>query len=240
MTAPPTERRQKSQVQVLQAALQRWESSRHCGGGERISSGIAALDEMLPRGGWHRGSLVQWLAGRGSSAVVLALHAARHACLPDRTLVVIDRDGDFYPPAAARLGVDLGAMVVVRPLSTADLLWAADQALRCPAIGAVLGWASALDGRTLRRLQLAAEEGGTLGLLLCQSDRRRASGAEVRLRVRARPGGVQRQVEVELLYCRGGRGGAVRILEIDDETGAVRLASALAAATALPRSTGTS
>src|SRR5437879_6095746 len=61
----------------------------------------------------------------------------------------------------------------------------ADEARRCPAVAAVWGPVGELDDRALRRLQLAAEEGRGLGLLLRgASVRGRPSWADVRLLVR--------------------------------------------------------
>ena len=59
----------------------------------------------------------------------------------------------------------LDRLVLVQAHDAQAVLWAAEQALRCPAIGAVLAWPVALDDRRVRRLQLAAETGGSCGLL---------------------------------------------------------------------------
>ena len=74
-----------------------------------------------------------------------------------------------------------------------------------------------------------AEAGGGLGFLLrppalCDAPSR----AAVRLRVSARPGPGPpeppgRRLGVELLHCRGGAAGATAELELDHETGDVRL-----------------
>src|SRR5205085_6193640 len=80
---------------------------------------------------------------------------------------------------------DLDNLLVVRPREKADELWALDQALRCPAVAAVWGPVGELDDRALRRLQLAAEEGRGLGLLLREASVcGRPSWADVRLLVR--------------------------------------------------------
>lgn len=139
-------------------------------GGERtsrlVSLGCAALDRLLPAGGLGPGTLVEWLeADGGGGAGSLALAAARQACLAGGLLVVLDRARRFYPPVLAAWGFSLDRVVVVRPERSEDEIWAADQALRCPAVAAVWGafeWIGAVD---FRRLKLAAEEGGTLGLL---------------------------------------------------------------------------
>src|SRR2546423_4680121 len=92
------------------------------------SSGCPALDRLLPRGGFRRGSLVEWCAAvRGSGAGTLALLAARQACHAGGMLLVLDRRGEFYPPAAAVWGLDLNNLLIVRPREKGDELWALDQ-----------------------------------------------------------------------------------------------------------------
>ncbi len=88
---------------------------------------------------------------------------------------------------------------------------ALDQALRCPAVAAVVAWPESLDGkldgRTFRRLQLAAEQGGGLGLLIRpESVRSQPSWADVRLLVEPLPSTAPygRRMRVVLLRCRGG------------------------------------
>src|SRR5579863_2696622 len=81
---------------------------------EVISTGIEALDRLLPDGGFREGTLIEWLADSGA-ADQLALLAARPALGEDRFLIVIDEEKTFYPPAAASLGIDLERLVLVRP-----------------------------------------------------------------------------------------------------------------------------
>jgi hypothetical protein len=144
---------------------------------------------------WSRGGVEQWSSKAKhnkscsttpllhySSVCTLSLLAAREACHEGGTLVVIDRQQTFYPPAAAAWGIDLNRLIVVRPRSARDELWAAVQSLRSPAVAAVWGMIDRLDGRAFRRLQLAAQAGRTLGLLLRPpSARGQPSWADVRL-----------------------------------------------------------
>lgn len=179
-----------------------------------ISSGCPSLDQALPEKGFRSGTLVEWLAaGDGSGAAMLALLAASQACRQEGAVVVLDRTGEFYPPAAVGLGIEPRRLIVVYPGSKADHDWALDQSLRCSAVAAVVAWPDALggtlDGRTFRRLQLAAEEGGSLGLLIRpETVRRQPSWADVRLLVEplptAAPYAQRRRLRVFLLRCRGG------------------------------------
>jgi hypothetical protein len=142
----------------------------------------------------------------------------------------------FYPPAAAALGIDLRRMVVVHPANQADAVWALEQALRCRGVGMVVGSLGKTSDVVLRRLQLAVEAGGTVGVLLrpaaCAAQ---TSWGDVRWLVRPRASpetgpDMTRRIDVELLHCRGRLTEGCVILELDDETGAVCEIPRLAAA----------
>jgi hypothetical protein len=176
------------------------------------------------------------------------LLSAREACREGGELVVIDRRQTFYPPAAAAWGIDLNRLIVVHPRSARDELWAAVESLRSPAVAAVWAEIERLDHRAFRRLQLAAQAGRTLGLLLRPASvRGQPSWADVRLEVETKQGdretkrrdrlvqtfslsppllvslsGFLRQIQVRVLRMRGGRAGRVAMLEIDDATYTVR------------------
>jgi len=221
-------------VRSLQDQIQR-SAARPARG--RVTSGSVALDRLLSDGGLSRGTLVEWLGPAGCAATTLAMIAAREAVRDGRALVVVDRARRFYPPAAVALGITLEQLVVVGPRNQQDLEWALTQGLRCPAVGAVVAWPDTLSSQSFRRLQLAAETGGGLGLLVRPAQAvNQPSWAEVRLRVQGVPTSDKQRVKVELLRCRGGHGSRSVELEIDDETHTLHLASKLAPATTDPRS----
>jgi protein ImuA len=208
---------------------------------ERISTGCLALDQRLPYGGLRRGSLVEWLSDEpGCGAGVFALSAAREAQRDGGALVVVDRSGAFYPPAAAARRLDLTSLVVVHPANDRDEQWALDQALRCEHVAAVLAWPRRLDDRAFRRLQLAAETSGAMGLLLRPSSaEREPSWADVRILVTPRSSQAGWRLGLRLLYCRRRFQDEWEIdVEIDELTGDIHearpgdLASQLASAAA--------
>jgi len=138
-----------------------------------------------------------------------------------------------YAPALASAGLDPGSMLVVRPRglrrglrggdsplrgqspsqsssqsveSPDPTLWAMEQALRSRACAAALGWIDAAETTALRRLKLAAEEGGSLGILFRPPHRaREPSPAALRLLLEPRNGAL----DVAILKCRGGTPGRV-------------------------------
>lgn len=207
-----------------------------------VSTGIAPLDQLLPEGGFRRGTLVEWLAAaEGSGVENCALRAVVPVLQSGRVFVVIDPSGEFYPPAAAALGIPPADMLVIRPARAADLLWSLEQALRCPGVGATLCEFERLSDRAFRRLQLAAEAGGGLGLLLRPASvRSQPSWAEVRLLVEPLPASRSsgRRVRIELLRCRGGMSGGAVELEVSHETNSVHLVSPLVAPVSPRRAAG--
>jgi hypothetical protein len=160
-----------------------------------ISTGLFVLDDLLPDRGIQPGSIIEWLSpGPGSGAGSLAFLIAAHQMRAERTLIVIDPQHRFYPPAAANLGIDLERTIVVRPSDTKDTLWALEQTLRCAGVAVAVCYLDHLDDRIFRRLQLAAEAGGGIGLFL-RADRfiEQPSWAEVRVRVRGQRAEGKRQ-----------------------------------------------
>jgi hypothetical protein len=209
------------------------------GSGALSSTGVAALDGLLPATAFRAGMIVEWVAeGAGSGAVRLALPMAIEALQTGGALVVIDDRREFYPPAALRLGLDLDRTIVVRPRHRQETIWTLEQALRCPGVAVTLGWFDTLPDRVFRRLQLATEHGAGLGLFMRPAAaRREPTWADIRWLVQPVPGDASsgRRLRVELLHCRGGTGGGALQLEISDETGAVLMVPPLAAPARVPR-----
>ncbi len=197
-----------------------------------VSTGVVAVDRLLPHRGLRGGTLVEWIAdGAGSGASVLpvvALGQLQRAS--GGATVVVDRGGRFYPPAASAWGVDLEQTMVIRPTSEADELWAIDQAMRCPDVAAVLAWPAKLDSFTFRRLQLAAETSGAVGLLVRPSRAQRdPTWATARLMISPLPTNTGKENElptswrlgVTVLKSRGLLVGKQVQLEIDHQTGTI-------------------
>src|SRR5262249_11203886 len=156
----------------------------------------------------------------------------------------------FYPPAAVQLGLDLSQLIVVRPIRRGDAYRAIVESLRCSAVGAVLSWQTHLNTSDFRRLQLAAESGGSIGVLLRPIRAlHMPSSAAVRLLVSPvasadlEPYHLVRRVRyvrVDVARCWGGKAGQSFVLEIDHETGHVHLPARVAPAAVVARSARTS
>lgn len=134
-----------------------------------MPTGHAALDALLPLGGWPRNALTELLLpadGVGELALLLP------------TLASLARAGGLvalvappylpYAPAWQAAGMDLSRLHVVEADARGSL-WAFEQCLRSAACAAVLGWPNGADARALRRLQVAAASGECLGFALRDS-----------------------------------------------------------------------
>ena len=189
---------------------------------ECIASGCRTMDRNLPHGGYARGSMLELLrSGPGSGVSSIALMIARQAIVDGKYLVVIDPQRQFYPPAMKSLGIPLERVIALQPTNHADAIWGLAQVLRCSAVGAVIAEVGTLEDRVARKLQLAAEQGGGLGIFLrdARSARSQPSWADVQWLVRsATPEHNTHNLEMqhqdirwfnlELARCSGGRTGA--------------------------------
>lgn len=181
-----------------------------------IGTGHAALDALLPGGGWPRAGLTELLSeAPGIGALSLVLPALATLSREARWLVWVAPPYIPYSPALEAHGVDLDRVLIVDlPGEVRDRgrehLWAGEQALRFPDCGAALLWLGDVGDLHLRRLQLAAEAGRTWGLVF--RPRRHAvqpSPAPLRLGLEPR----REQLTVEVLKARGGKQGGRCTLE---------------------------
>jgi hypothetical protein len=179
------------------------------------STGCSALDARLPGGGWPTASLIEVLlddTGLGEVQLFLPAlvecqrRAGQGGSDAAPWLVWIAPPYEPYAPALARQGIELGRLLIVRPASAMEALWAAEQALGSGICAAVLLWLKGTDDRWLRRLKLAAEAGGALGVLF-RPERHRFESSPASLRLLMTQG--EHEPRLDLLKVQGGRPGPV-------------------------------
>jgi protein ImuA len=142
---------------------------------------------------------------------------------PPRTLAWVDATGSFYPPAAMGAGILPGQICLLQP-QPADLVWATIESLRCRSMGAVVAlMMQPLTRVEVRRLQLAAEAGGGIAVLIRPNLASAAShiyAAATRWLVTPAPG--ERTIQrwhLQLVHGHGRRLGQTFILEKHRATG---------------------
>ena len=162
-------------------------------------SGHAALDAALPSGGWPEAALTELLLpADGIGELRLLLPTLARLTQAGQDIVLVAPPYLPYPAGWRQAGVDFGRVHLVEA-SPRDALWATEQCLRGGCVAAVLAWPQRADDRGLRRLQVAAETGQTLGFAF--RDQREAcnpSPAALRIAVDGAP------AQLRVLKCRGG------------------------------------
>jgi protein ImuA len=196
--------------------------------------GCAAADARLG-GGVERGGLHEAYAASEADAAAAAGFAVALAlrCAGPAPVVWLRRDlagseqGELYGPGLHDLGGRPGEVLIVRAARLVDFLRAAGEALRCPAVGALVieehGPAPALDLVASRRLALAARESGVTAVLLRAGAEPGPSAARTRWRIAAAPSAAGPAFELgrprfsaELLRSRNGAVGRF-VMEWDSD-----------------------
>lgn len=217
----------RSKVTKLRSLIARLESAPRRSAAP-FPTGLAALDALLPDGGLAGGSAVEVFSPPGAFgawrfAAQLLVRAGGGA------LVELADRGALFPPALARLGLDLRRLLILRPGSRAEALWALEEVARCEAIPLSIAALSGLSAGLVRRLQLGAEDSGALLVLIRpEGEVRRGVGAAQRFRIRPHPApGRRRAYVLETLRCRGRGPLPPLLVELADDTGAVLTSSLL-------------
>ena len=168
-----------------------------------LPTGFATLDEYLPDSGWPRTGLIEILVSRfgsGELTLLVPALAALTRAAAARWCVWVAPPLVPFAPALVSCGVVLDRVAVVggalsdrQDARVGDRgLWALEQALGSGACDAVLGWVRQVKPRDIRRLQLAAERGRSLGVLFRpRRVSREASAAVLRLSVEPLTAGVR-------------------------------------------------
>lgn len=163
------------------------------------TTGHAALDALLPGGGWPDSALSELLvAAPGIGELRLLWPTLARLTQAGERVVLVAPPHLPYPQAWLAAQVDLRQLSIVQARGR-DALWAAEQCLRSGSCGAVLCWPQQADDRALRRLQVAAETGQTLAFAYRPlREAVNPSPAALRLTIEARP------AQLRVLKCRGG------------------------------------
>lgn len=166
-----------------------------------LPSGHAALDAELPGGGWPQGHLTEILQAQSGLHEWRLLLPALQLAVQRGPLVLVGAPHLPNLPVLAGLGIAPERLLRIEARTPAERLWAAEQALRCKELGALLAWLPQVRSEQLRRLQLGGQASPALLFALRPLDaQRESSPAPLRLAVQAGEG---TQLAVHILKRRG-------------------------------------
>lgn len=164
-----------------------------------VATGIAALDAVLPLRGWPASALSEVLLP-APGMLELQLLWPLLARLTQAGARVVLIAPPFVPCATAwqQAGVVLSRLEIVEADASGQAVWAFEQCLCSGSCAAVVGWPAIRGELTLRRLQVAAHHGQSLGVALraaCHAAE--PSPAALRLQILS-------DGRLKVLKCRGG------------------------------------
>ena len=85
-----------------------------------VSSGISALDEALMLGGLPAGRVSEIAGPSSSGKTALGLCLLTEQTRLGKLVAYVDGTGQFYPPAAAAMGLDLRRTLLIAPNRNAN------------------------------------------------------------------------------------------------------------------------
>ena len=184
-------------------------AQKHDGERNTLETGFPGLDRLLTGNGWPRGSLIECLTpASGIGELSLWLPVMRRLSSEGHGLFWLDPPHLPYAPALAENALDLSRLFIVRTHDSEEQCWAMEQILRCQAAGLALAWPHGRSKRPIRRLQLAAEAGDTMGVHLMSPEcNTGASTAHLRLALSPLPN----HLEVAIRRQRGGHTATVNL-----------------------------
>jgi hypothetical protein len=227
-----------------------------------ISTGFKEIDAIAPGSGLITGAIHEllWMSDDGAP-LRFAMHLARAAHgspgwksevrsrdllrtsvrssqvdSPRGAIVFCDDRQELYAPAIAAMNIPLDRVYLLRPQQREDVIWSIAECLNCKGVAATVATVDRLSRIEARRLQLAAERGGGIGLLLRPMIRTQAGAQAPQIYAAATrwvvaPARGERTVqrwEVKLIHGHGGRIGQTVILEHSRETNLMRTLDKLA------------
>lgn len=229
-------------VAELRERIQRLEGGR---GRDRtvLPFGVAEIDRHLPGGGLALGALHE-VAGGGNGAIdgaAAALFAAGIAARTrGRVLWCVTRQ-DLFAPAIAQAGLAPDRVIYVEAGDEKSVLACFEEGLRHGGLGAVVAEVARLSMTASRRLQLAAESSGAIGIAIRRwrrpteaADFGQPTASVSRWRVTTVsstplpvPGVGRARWQLELIRCRAGESADFEV-EACDAEGRLSLPSDLA------------
>ena len=217
--------------------------------------GLPEMDARLPGGGLGLGALHE-VAGGGNGAIdgaAAALFAAGIAARTKGQILWCVIRQDLFAPAIAQAGLAADRVIYVEAGDDKTVLACFEEGLRHSGLGGVVAEIGRLSMTNSRRLQLAAESSGVIGIAIRRwrrqsdaADFGQPTAAATRWRVSVLPSallpvpGVGRaRWQVELIRCRAGESADFEV-EACDAQGRLALPAHLADRQAGPQTFGRS
>jgi protein ImuA len=158
---------------ALQSDILRLEGFKSVNSGS-LDSGLGVIKNAFPNASFPLGCLHEFMSSQPEdSAATNGFIAGLLASLMGNygTLLWIGSSRKLFPPALKAFGLTPEHFIFIDVQKQKDVLWVMDEALKCPALSAVVGELKDISFTESRRLQLAAEHSQVTGFVLRHTSR---------------------------------------------------------------------
>lgn len=160
-----------------------------------VGTGYEKLDIELPNRGWPRSSLVELLVEQHGIGEMQLLKPCLAKLSQKKRIAFVQPPYLPHSMACRSWHLNDRNLLWLRPQSSADALWSAEQILKNGSCGAVVIWQSNVRPESLRRLNLAAQSTDTwLWLVRPLAAASDASVSPLRIALRPAAGGVSADI----------------------------------------------
>ena len=185
-----------------------------------IDTGLGTILQAFPQARFPLGAVHEFIAmGMEDSSATVGFIAGLLMSITakGRATLWISAEGNVYPPALKRFGIQPEHIIFVHVQKKKDMLWVMEEALKCDALSAVVTEITELNFTESRRLQLAVEKSRVTGFIIRKAPRNMQVTACIArwrispihsLPVESLPGPGYAHWKVELLKIRNGRPGS--------------------------------
>lgn len=213
----------------LQQVLKRadiWQASQQLKISNSIASGYSGLDKQLHQSGWPLSRLTEILVEYNHiGEMQLILPAIAKIMKKGGWLFLIEPPFIPYAPAWLKANINIQKIVIIKSCQETrkerNWLWAAEQVISNQGVCCSLFWPPKdnLSNKTLKRLQLAAEQGGGLNFVFRKTAVAvQSSPASLRLVVKKKKTKLPdtQKIAIEILKQNGGWAGQKTMIDISN------------------------
>ena len=186
---------------LLQQQPLLWQGHNHYSHQNAIATGFYQLDKLLPYRGWPLGATLEILTSQCGAGELRLLMPAMAALTQQGFYIAwIAPPYIPYAPSLLQHDIDIRYVIVIDAHTTAqNQHWSMEKLLACDKCGMALMWPNSFTTKNIRRLQLAAEKGNSIGVLY---PRLHHSYSPASMRVSLQAVGVN-QLHLTILKARG-------------------------------------
>ncbi|HEY2349475.1 MAG TPA: Error-prone repair protein ImuA [Puia sp.] len=150
--------------------------------GEAMDAGLGLMNQSFPQGSFPLGAIHEFISVSPESASsTLGFISALVSPLMKKggAGIWIGSSRKIFPPALEQFGIEPARIIFVDLQKEMDLLWAAEESLKCHGLAAVIAEIPELSFTASRRFQLAVEQSQVTGFIHRSNPRNLNTNASV-------------------------------------------------------------